>query len=165
MILFVLIVAWLSFTAIAFPSRLLVATSSRQLLTGIQRAHLEPDSIPDTDRDWIRNESTQVDEGDEMPPPPSSSLKTTATTTAVAATTTNDEARTKSRWSSLNPNVKARIVQAAQRRAVANKEKRESPQIKKRRKLLACLGVSAVILEGRYWFPYVIGLRSCIQRS
>lgn len=39
-----------------------------------------------------------------------------------------------SRWESLNPKTKARIIKAGQDRAIANKQKRESAQSKKRRK-------------------------------
>lgn len=42
-----------------------------------------------------------------------------------------------SRWDSLNPRVKARIVKTGQERAIANKQKRESPQTKKRRESLS----------------------------
>ena len=43
-----------------------------------------------------------------------------------------------SRWDRLNPEIKARIVKAAQERAIANKKKREPAQDKKRRKLTRC---------------------------
>ena len=42
-------------------------------------------------------------------------------------------------WDSLNPKIKARIVQAGQERAIANKKKTESAQTKKRRKLVGLL--------------------------
>jgi hypothetical protein len=42
--------------------------------------------------------------------------------------------RGKSRWESLNPAIKARIIKQAQKRAIANKAKREPPGDKKRRK-------------------------------
>ncbi|KAL7568397.1 hypothetical protein ACA910_012116 [Epithemia clementina (nom. ined.)] len=41
-----------------------------------------------------------------------------------------------SKWDQLNPNVKQRIVKAAQERAIANKKKREPEQDKKRRLLM-----------------------------
>jgi predicted RNA-binding protein with RPS1 domain len=41
-----------------------------------------------------------------------------------------------SRWDSLNPSIKARIVQAGQERAVANKKKREPANDKKRRMMM-----------------------------
>jgi hypothetical protein len=39
-----------------------------------------------------------------------------------------------SRWDALNPKLKAQLVQAGEERAVANKQKTESSQAKKRRK-------------------------------
>ena len=43
------------------------------------------------------------------------------------------EKRATSRWSSLNPKIKARIVQEGQERAIRNKKKREPAEAKKRR--------------------------------
>jgi len=46
---------------------------------------------------------------------------------------TGNTARSPSRWESLDPRIKARIVKAGQERAIANKKKREPTQAKKRR--------------------------------
>ena len=42
-----------------------------------------------------------------------------------------------SRWDSLHPKIKARVVKTGQERAIANKKKTESSQSKKRRKSFA----------------------------
>jgi hypothetical protein len=54
-----------------------------------------------------------------------------------SAETSTSDRLTSSRWSSLNPAVKERIIQKGQERAIANKKKREPDQDKKRREYLS----------------------------
>jgi predicted RNA-binding protein with RPS1 domain len=53
-----------------------------------------------------------------------------------SAETSTSDRLTSSRWGSLNPAVKERIIQKGQERAIANKKKREPEQDKKRREYL-----------------------------
>jgi hypothetical protein len=55
------------------------------------------------------------------------------TSTTTTTTTTTRKKASSSRWASLNPKIKQRVVQVAQERAIANKMKREPTQDKKRR--------------------------------
>jgi hypothetical protein len=51
----------------------------------------------------------------------------------VKGDTSKDSSRTTSRWSSMNPQIKKRIIEEAQQRAIRNKQKREPVADKKRR--------------------------------
>ena len=54
-----------------------------------------------------------------------------------------------SRWESLNPKIKERIVKAGQERAIANKKKREPAQAKKRR-TCDCRVCMLIYMDGSY---------------
>ena len=54
-----------------------------------------------------------------------------------SAETNTSDRLTSSRWGSLNPAVKERIIQKGQEKAIANKKKREPEQDKKRREYLS----------------------------
>jgi hypothetical protein len=60
---------------------------------------------------------------------------------------------TSSRWSSLNPAVKERIIQKGQERAIANKKKREPDQDKKRRE---CLSSCLLTFPFLFYFGHVL---------
>jgi hypothetical protein len=58
------------------------------------------------------------------------------TINSVHGTVVAKKPTTKNRWKNLNPKIKARMIQAGQERAIANKQRRENAQDKKRRKCI-----------------------------
>jgi hypothetical protein len=109
------------------PSALARATSAtaiRRMMVAKERSsndveESESFNFDDEDEDEEYEDDDDDDEDDE----PS------------AGTSTSDRL-TSSRWGSLNPSVKERIIQKGQEKAIANKKKREPEQDKKRREYL-----------------------------
>jgi hypothetical protein len=87
----------------------------------------------------IRPDDTDNDDYDDYDSDDNDEGTTTTTMTAtntIVAKEKKGGPSTLSRWASMNPKIKQRVVKVAQERAIENKKKREPTQDKKRREFL-----------------------------